>query len=159
VLRVMRKDGVEDPAEAEDRVDYHDDVVNPYRLLDGEDVTKEWVPGIRLEQREIHKKIPNGAVDRIDGSECDEKSQIGLRSVDAIEAEEDGSKNRHGVFAAVDQVWEHVLGVVVTPDALQSTPDGGQCGEEAHETRMVRVAFAWVFPFIGVKTEEERDVL
>lgn len=42
--------------------------------------------------------------------------------VNAIHGERDGRRNRHGVLPAVDQVWEDVARVPVTPDALQEAP-------------------------------------
>ena len=58
MLRVVGEDGVEDPGEAQDRVDHHDEVVDP-DWAEGRNVAEEFAVGVGLEEGEIHKEIPN----------------------------------------------------------------------------------------------------
>jgi len=73
------------------------------------------------------------AINRIDGGERNEQTQVGLRAVYAVAAKKHGRQDRHGVLPAVDEVGKHVLGVVVTSDTLQSTPYRWKGAEEAHQ--------------------------
>lgn len=47
VLKFLGVDHVEDPVEAEDGVEEHGEIVDPWSLV-SEDVTKEWVLGVRI---------------------------------------------------------------------------------------------------------------
>jgi hypothetical protein len=99
------------------------------------------------------------AINGVDRGKGDEEAQVGLGVVEAVQAEPESREDGHGILPAVDQVREHVPRVVVTPDALQGTPDGRQGGKEAHKARMVRVAMVWVVPAVGIEAEEQVDIL
>lgn len=57
VLGVVRENGVEDPVEAEDRVECHDEVVWPAGL-EGGDVAEEAVVRVWLEEGKVHEDVP-----------------------------------------------------------------------------------------------------
>lgn len=76
-------------------------------------------------------KIPqqNGGVVRltcvyaVNGGEGDEQGEVGVSPVNTVDAEEHCGKDGHGILATVDQMRENVPRVVVTSNALQSTPN------------------------------------
>lgn len=121
MLRVVSKDGVKDPIEAEHWVNDHDQVVRPARF-EGNDVPQKSVTSVGLEKRKIHEDIPERGVEAVYQRERNEKSQILLRILDPIDAEEHTSKDTCRVFSAIDKVRKNVLCVSVTSDALQKAP-------------------------------------
>lgn len=77
--------GVEDPVEAEDGVNDHGEVVEA-RVLVAKDVAKEGIFGVRVEETPVHSKIPDGAINGINGSannkQCFEVGRL-MKPVDA----------------------------------------------------------------------------
>ena len=84
VLQVLGIDGVEDPIEAQDRVEQHSEVVDP-RSPVAERVAEEGVLRVWVQQTPIHGEVPNGAVDGVDGREEDEGGAELGPLVDAVE--------------------------------------------------------------------------
>lgn len=54
-----------------------------------------------------------------------------MRVLQAVKTEAHSSQNAHSIFATIDEMRESVTSVVVTPDALEETPNRWQCREEA----------------------------
>lgn len=73
MLDVFLKDEVEDPVEAEERVDKHGTIV-PSGILESKVVAEEGVFGVGVEERPIHDEIPKGGINGVDGSKDDEES-------------------------------------------------------------------------------------
>ena len=67
MLKFGGKDGVEDPVEAKDGVNDHGKVVEA-RVLVTKDVAKKRVFGVGIKETPIHSKIPNRAINGINGS-------------------------------------------------------------------------------------------
>ena len=63
------------------------------------------------------------AVDGVDDGKRDKGRQRRLGGRDAVERERDRCGDGHGVLPTVNEVREDVLGIVVTAEALQETPD------------------------------------
>ena len=100
VLDVGGVDGVEDPVEAEDRVEEHSEVVDPYSP-ETEDVAEKGVFGVGVAETPVHCEIPDGAEDGVEAGACDEYSAELVRAVDSVEAEGHAIEDRHEVFAEV----------------------------------------------------------
>lgn len=75
-----------------------------------------------LEKREVHENIPEGGIEAVHQREGNEKSQILLRILDAVDAQEYTSKDTCRVFPAIDEVRKDILSVSITSDTLQKTP-------------------------------------
>lgn len=121
MLRVVSEDGVEDPVEAEHWVNDHDEVVWP-ASFEGNNVPQKPVASVRLEKREIHENVPERGIEAVHQRERNEESQILLRILDAVDAQECTSKDTCRVFPAIDEVRKDVLGVSITSDTLRKTP-------------------------------------
>lgn len=114
--------------------------------------------GVRIEEGPVHGEIPEGAVDGIDGGAEYEERFEAAGLIDAVERERHVIEDGKGVFAAVDEVWKDVAGVIVPTEALQGSPDAREAGEEAEKTRVRGVALWGVGPVIGVEAEEELEI-
>lgn len=79
--------------------------------------------------------------------------------IEAIQAEYNSGGDSHYVLSAVDKMRKHILCIVVTPDTLQSTPNGRQSIEEALKPGVARVTHTRLVPFVGIQTEEHGNVL
>lgn len=80
---------------------------------------------MRLEKGEIHEDIPERGVEAVHQREGNEESQILLRILDAVDAQECTSKDTCRVFPAIDEVRKDILCVSITSDTLQKAPGGG----------------------------------
>ena len=58
------------------------------------------------------------AIYGVDGCKCDEESKQSVVSLDAIQTESQIIHDGHGIFSTVDEMWENVHGIPVSPDAL-----------------------------------------
>ena len=56
-------------------------------------------------------------------------------------------------------MWKRIPGIIVTPQTLQASPDSGEGRKETKQPGVRRVALARIIPLIGVKTEEQLDIL
>lgn len=103
--------------------------------------------------------LPLTRVQAVHCRESNEEGKVRVGSLDTVETQTHVAKDGHDVFSTVDKMWKDVLGVTITADALQGTPNRGQSGKEPQQTRLARVALCWVIPLVGVDTEKELYVL
>ena len=71
------------------------------------------------------------AVDRIHTRASNEQGLQLISFVDAVQTQTHVEQYRKGVFAAIDQMWESVPGIIVTSQALQCTPNARHGGKKA----------------------------
>ena len=70
------------------------------------------------QSRALRNEFELTAVNRIYASKCREQSKVAFTSVDSVQAEGDIVHYSHGIFPAIDKMWEDVPGVGVTSNAL-----------------------------------------
>ena len=124
-----RDDGVEDPVEAEERIDGHGEVVHPYFLV-AEGLAEERVFGAGVAERPVVVDVPEAGVDGVYSGEGDEEGAVGGCLFDAVDAEGYVEDDCCDVFSPVEQMREGVTGVVVAAEALDCSPYSRECGEE-----------------------------
>jgi hypothetical protein len=117
-LRVVGEDGVKDPRKTQHGIEDHDHIVHP-AALEGQNVTEHKVARVNLEEREIHKQIPDRCIHTVDGGKGNKEGQVAVRLLDAVDTQHHVAHDGHGVFAAVDQVWEDVAGIAVPANTLK----------------------------------------
>jgi hypothetical protein len=103
----------------------------------------------------VHDDIPDTAVDTVDRRKHDEQSHHLRRPLNAEQTQRHASKNREAVLSAVDQVWEHITGIIVTPQALKRAPYARNRREETKKSGVRAVAHCWLIPVTGVQAEEK----
>lgn len=122
VLGMVLENEVEDPVETEERVEEKGNIVTVW-VLEAESITEEGVFCVGVEERPIHDQIPSGRVDtRNDGKSNKDSSGVVIAIVETPERERDVVEDGKGVFSAVGQVRECILGVSVTSETLKQTP-------------------------------------
>lgn len=139
MLGVVGEHYIKYPAESEDRVHNHDEVIRPVRP-EGGDVSQEPVAGVRLQKREVHEDVPEcckkymsmrpqeDRVGRRTGIESihrrkeEEECQSRVGSVDAKDAQKDSRQNASRILSTIDKVRKYISRVSITSDALQETP-------------------------------------
>lgn len=99
------------------------------------------------------------AIDRIHGCERDEQRFQSKGLIDSIETQTHVAKDGKGIFAEIDEMWKRIPGIIVTPQTLQASPDSREGRKKAKQPGVRRVALARIIPLVGVKTEEQLDVL
>jgi hypothetical protein len=72
VLNIMPIDGVEDPIEAENRIN-HDRSVVPPSVFEAKSITQERMLCVGVHQTPVHDDIPDAAVHCVDGCPEDEQ--------------------------------------------------------------------------------------
>lgn len=71
------------------------------------------------------------AVDRVHTRTSNKKRLQFVTFVDAVQTQSHVKQYRKGIFAAVDQMWKSVSGIIVTSQALQCTPNARYSGKKA----------------------------
>jgi hypothetical protein len=135
MLELEVKNGIENPVEAQNRVDHYSKVVHPYFLI-AQSLSEERMFGTRITETPVVVDVPETAVDGIDGGKRDEHGAISSGFVDAVDAECHVEEDRCCVLAHVEQMREGVSGVVVTAETLYCSPYARERGKETNQSRV-----------------------
>lgn len=157
VLDLQRSDCVENPVAAQNRV--HDDSsIVPPNLLVGQLVSKKRVLRMGIAQAPVIVNVPKTRINAVDYGKGDE-NRLGRRAlVSTVDAQACVEHNGSDIFPTVEEMREFVARVPVPADALEGTPNAWQCYDKAHDLQVMRVAMRWVFPVVGIKTSEQRNI-
>ena len=94
------------------------------------------------------------AVNGVDDRDRNESREARPAVLYPVHAQTNGAEYRHGVFATVNEVWKNVSGVMVTTNALESTPYGGKSCKKPQQPGTARVALRRIVPTVRVQAEE-----
>jgi hypothetical protein len=135
VLNIVPVYGIEDPVEAEDRVN-HDSSVVPPGIFESKSVSQEWMLCVRVHQTPVHDNIPDATVDGVDSCPENEQYTQLMALVMTPQTQAHIIENGAHVLSKVGHVREQTSRIGVSAKTLESTPDTGQRGEESEESRM-----------------------
>ena len=106
----------------------------------------------------VHDDVPNAAVDTVDACKHDEQCHHFRCSLNAEETQSHAREDGKAVLSTIDQVREHITGIVVTSQTLKRAPDAGNRREETEKPGVRAVTHRWLIPVARVQAEEKLEM-
>jgi hypothetical protein len=94
------------------------------------------------------------AVDAIDGGKSGEYGKIGTAVINSVQTKPHGGQDSRSILATVNKMRENILGIIITPDTLQSSPNWRQGSEESQESRVAGITLFRFVPLTRVEAKE-----
>ena len=130
MLNIVDEDGVEYPVEPYNNIQHNSSIIDPDSAK-SQNITQASVWRVQIAQTPVHCNIPEAAVNWVDHTKDDKRDLIVGDFIDAVQAQAHIKYKSTHVLPKIDQVREYILCVAIATEALEATPNGGQCAKKA----------------------------